>query len=194
MNEPQQTPAHAAAPVVPTALFRIVAALAPPDLHKAAWEACLAPHWLFGNQSVAGRTPPFWKMELGGVAAVDALWQHARPQCEGLLQRPLRVLRQYANGHTYGQGGRPHQDDAREGTYTLLYYPMPEWRRDWEGETMFYDHTGDIVHAVLPLPNRAVFFDSRIGHAGRPPSRYFLGLRVTIAFKLEIDGAPSSAQ
>jgi len=42
------------------------------------------------------------------------------------VQQPLTVLRQYANGHTYGQGGLLHHDDKRPDTYTLLYYPMPE--------------------------------------------------------------------
>ena len=94
------------------------------------------------------------------------------------------MLRQYANGHTYGLGGRSHQDDQRENTFTLLYYPMPVWEHLWDGETMYFNAAGDVLAAVRPQPNRAVIFDSRIPHAGRAPSRFFSGLRVTVAFKL----------
>ena len=160
-------------------IFKVLPTLMPVDLHKSAWEVCNRPEWLFGNQSNTEKSLPFWKMELDGV------WAHARPTCEDLAGKPLRVLRQYANGHTYGQGGRPHSDDRRPGTYTLLYYPMPEWRAEWDGETVFYDGNGEIASSVLPVGNRAIFFDSRIGHAGRAPSRFFGGLRVTLAFKLE---------
>lgn len=95
------------------------------------------------------------------------------------------MVRQYANGHTYGQGGRPHRDDERSDTYTLLYYPVPEWRPEWEGETVFYDQRGEIARTVMPATNRAIVFDSRLSHAVRPPSRFFGGLRITVAFKLE---------
>src|SRR5262249_54261958 len=55
----------------------------------------------------------------------------------------------------------------------------------WNGETLFYDDRGEIVLAVVPRPNRAVFFDSRISHVGRAPSRGCPALRVTVAYKLE---------
>lgn len=159
--------------------------LAPDELHRQVWERCLEKHWYFGNQSAEAAAVPFWKMDLEDAGVVTRLWEHARAQCEKLAGTKLKVVRQYANGHTFGQGGRSHRDDERPGTYTLLYYPMPEWRVEWEGETMFVDERGEVIAAIKPEPNRAVFFDSRILHAGRAPSRYFGGLRVTIAFKLE---------
>ena len=166
-------------------LLSLLPALLPASLHEAVWQLMQQPRWLFGNVSMVGRSLPFWKMDLDGEALIEQAWRHAQPLCEGLVQRPLRIVRVYANGHTFGQGGQPHKDDLRDDTYTLLYYPMPEWRREWEGETVFYD--GDeIVRAWLPAPNRALLFDSRIDHQGRPPSRAFGGLRVTIAFKLEV--------
>lgn len=164
--------------------------LAPAELHRAVWEATQGKDWYFGNSSNA-RQPgaiPFWKMDLDGSAPVTRLWRHAQPHCEKLAGRPLRVVRQYANGHTYGQGGQPHRDDKREGTFTLLYYPMQEWRAEWEGETMFVDKNGEVLSAIKPQPNRGVFFDSRIPHYGKAPGRAFTGLRVTVAFKLEPAG------
>ena len=78
------------------------------------------------------------------------------------------MLRQYANGHTYGQGGRIHQDDYAEGTYTLLYYPRPEWPHDWDGETVFENGQGDVVAAVRPAP---AGFARRRSEASRGPGR-----------------------
>ena len=82
-------------------------------------------------------------------------------------------------------GGRPHRDDHRPGTFTFLYYPMPEWKDEWDGETVYFDDMGEIALAVKLRPNRAVFFDSRILHVGRAPSRACPALRVTVAYKLE---------
>lgn len=170
--------------------FRVLADLLPPALHEAAWEVCQRPRWGLGFVSKTDAPSlPFWHMDLDGEAAIDAAWQHAQPTCEAIAGVPLSVLRQYANGHTYGQGGRSHIDDAAPGSFTLLYYPMQTWQSEWEGETLFFDAGGEINGAVLPAPNRAIFFDSRIPHAGTAPSRFFGGLRVTIAFKLRAAGA-----
>ncbi len=167
-------------------IFKIIDGLAPDELHLAVWSACMEKRWYFGNQSMTTDPAlPFWKMDLDTAAPVTQLWQASKAVCEGIAGRALRVARQYANGHTYGLGGRPHVDDSREGAFTLLYYPMPQWRSEWEGETLFFDDRGNVLTGVLPVPNRAVLFDSRLQHAGRAPSRYCGGLRVTVAYKLE---------
>jgi SM-20-related protein len=158
--------------------------LASEALHREVWQACEARSWRFGSRSDPD-APPFWNMDLADCAPVTRLWEHARPRCEQIAGRGLRVVRQYANGHTFGQGGRPHRDDTRPGTFTLLYYPMLEWRPEWEGETVFVDERSEVIAALKPEPNRAVFFDSRVLHSGRAPGRAFTGLRVTIAYKLE---------
>lgn len=177
-------------------LIEIIDDLASEALFTEACGTCAGKGWYFGNRSNDAHDLPFWKMDLEGVPAFDAIWQAARPLCEELAGRKLRVVRQYANGHTYGLGGQPHRDDDRDGTFTLLYYPMPEWKPEWQGETVFHDeNTGEIDVTVIPKPNRAVFFDARIPHAGRAPSRSCPALRVTVAFKLEPadgDDAPQS--
>ena len=154
------------------------------EIHANLWDACMSKNWYFGHSSVDGGAG-FWKMDLSENAATNALWDCGKEKCEILAGSPLKVLRQYANGHTYGLGGKAHVDDTEAGTYTLLYYPMLEWDRDWGGETVYYTKGyGEISGAVRPLPNRAVFFESTIPHLGRAPERSFLGLRVTVAFKL----------
>lgn len=166
-------------------LLEVIENLAPPELHREVWAACMAPRWYFGNRSTDEQSSrPFWKMDMEGVAAIDRLWEHARVQCERLAGMPLRVVRQYANGHTYGLGGRPHFDDTRSGAFTLLYYPMLSWKPEWEGETVFFSSEGHIAAGVALAPNRAVFFDSRMSHSARAPSRDCPDLRVTLAWKL----------
>jgi len=165
--------------------LEILDGVVPDAVHQAAWVRCNAKNWYFGNASNNADFGRFWKMDLDGDEAFHAVWEAVRPRCEARAGTPLRVIRQYANGHTYGLGGSPHVDDTRPGTFTLLYYPHLEWLDQWDGETMYYDARGEIQFAVRPRPNRAVFFDSRIPHAGRAPSRLCPALRVTVAFKLE---------
>jgi SM-20-related protein len=170
-----------------TPVLEILENFAPADLHAEAWTACTGKGWYFGHGSNDSRDesePRFWKMDLEDQPAFGALWEHVRARCEELAGAPLRVMRVYANGHTYGLGGQPHSDDHRPGTYTLLYYPMLEWKPAWDGETVFLEKD-EVILSVVPRPNRAVFFDSRIAHAGRAPSRACPALRVTVAYKLE---------
>src|ERR1700722_2170056 len=169
-------------------LVEILEDLAPAHLHAAAWATCSGKGWYFGHGSNTGGWSRFWKMDLDGDAAFNAIWEHVRPRCEALAGVPLRVIRQYANGHTYGLGGEPHFDDQRAGTFTLLYYLNPEWKDGWDGEALFYDQSGEIALSVRPRPNRAVFFDSRILHNGRAPSRMCTAVRVSVAYKLEAAG------
>ncbi len=160
--------------------------LASEALQAAVWQACSTANWQFGH----GSTPeaagiPFWYMSLDHNVPVSELWTLAQPQCEELVGHKLEVVRQYANGHTFGQGGQPHRDSDRDGAYTLLYYPMPEWERRWEGETNYFDDQDNVIGVVPPAPNRGVLFDARLLHFGRAPNRHFAGLRVTVAYKLQ---------
>jgi SM-20-related protein len=169
----------------PEAIIEVIEDLVSTPLFTEACRVCAGKTWYFGNRSNHEQDIPFWKMDLEGVLAFDEIWRAAQAQCEAISGCKLRVIRQYANGHTYGLGGQAHLDDERPGTFTLLYYPMPEWDSAWQGETVFHDVTGEIAVTVTPRPNRAVFFDARIPHAGRAPSRSCRELRITVAYKLE---------
>ena len=145
----------------------------------------MAKGWHFGHGSRDADEPTSWKMDLDGDDAFDAIWANVQERCEALAGTPLRVIRQYANGYTYGLGGKSHVDSNRQGSYTLLFYPMEEWRDGWDAETVFFDAAGEITRAVRPSPNRAVFFDSRFLHAERAPGRDCPALRVSVEYRLE---------
>ena len=152
----------------------------------------MSDRWRFGHGSVEGGAARFWRMELSSDPAFLEIWENARARCEALSGVPLRVTQLYANGHTYGMGGSLHRDDGRPGAYTLLYYPNPEWQEEWDGQTLFYDEAGEIALSVRIRPNRAVYFDSRVWHRGTAPSRLCTGLRVSVAYKLEMKSAGSA--
>ncbi len=165
--------------------FTIINNAVPDDLRAAVWEACSSKNWYFGHESTSQHPTRFWRMDLEDSEPVARFWAKIRPRCEEITGAALEPTRIYANGHTYGLGGGPHVDDRQPGTYTLLYYPMATWAEKWEGETIFQRREKGMSTAVLPVPNRALLFDSRIIHHGRAPSRYCTALRVTVAFKLK---------
>ena len=169
--------------------------LAPPALHRSMWAVFTTANWRFGNRSGSGdeNAVPFWRMDLDRSEEATEVWAHARERCESRAGQPLEVHEQYANGHTYGLGGRAHRDTLSAGRYTLLYYPVPAWEDVWDGETVFFNEDREIAAAIKPMPNRGVFFDSRLLHVGRAPSRQFAGLRVTVAFKLRVIEAGGEA-
>jgi hypothetical protein len=93
-----------------------------------------------------------------------------------------RIIRCYANGHTYGVEGYPHTDTIRKGEKTLIVYLNKTWKRDWGGETVFYE--GDqVLHAELPKFNKAVGFDGTILHVAKGVTRVCPNLRTTLMFK-----------
>lgn len=91
------------------------------------------------------------------------------------------INRIYANGQTAGQCGTPHPDD---GDYTLLYYPNPEWDIEWQGHLIFLDLDWNPDKVVAYKPNRMVCFPAKTVHYADAPSRFFNGLRTSLAYKL----------
>jgi hypothetical protein len=114
-----------------------------------------------------------------GSNAIGDLWRHF--STTALSGHDL--LRCYVNAHTYGTEGYPHKDAERTGEVTTLTYMNPEWKKEWAGETVFFDGAGEIVRAVLPRHGRVVRFSSEMEHCARPVSRTCPVLRVTLVFK-----------
>ncbi|TCZ86041.1 2OG-Fe(II) oxygenase [Lysobacter sp. N42] len=97
-----------------------------------------------------------------------------------------RPYRAYTNVASYGDMLFTHTDclpGQRE--LTALWYICTDWDQEWGGETVFYDHAGELACAVRPRPGRLVIFDGTIVHAGRPPHRICYAPRYTLAIKLE---------
>jgi hypothetical protein len=103
--------------------------------------------------------------------------------CKNLNLTDHKIVRIYANGQTAGQSGVPHPDD---GDYTLLYYPNPEWELEWQGHLTFLDLNWNPDKVVAYKPNRMVCFPAKTIHYANAPSRYFNGLRISLAYKLII--------
>lgn len=100
--------------------------------------------------------------------------------CEKVGMKFKAIERIYANGQTGGQCGTPHKDD---GDLTFLYYPTSNWNTRKQGHLMFL--LEDEVNKVVEYKtNRAVIFDGSITHYADAPSRFFNGLRISLAYKL----------
>ncbi|URX61741.1 2OG-Fe(II) oxygenase [Luteibacter anthropi] len=173
--------------------------LVPEALRRSLMALMRRPIWAYGWKSVRERDRyGFWHAHfaggeenetsscedalarLGSEHPVFALWSLLS---EGPLRghRPIRV---YANGHTYGTEGYIHTDNQDPRCYTAIYYAHGAWDADWSGETSFLSaETGDILHAVLPMPGRLVLFNGATPHVARGVSRECPELRISLVVK-----------
>ena len=65
----------------------------------------------------------------------------------------------------------------------FLYYPCPHWDTRMEGHLLFFE-SDELSKVVEYKPNRAVLFPGKIKHYANAPSKFFNGLRVSLAYKL----------
>ena len=100
--------------------------------------------------------------------------------CQNLNKKFSGFARIYANGQTACQYGTPHTDD---GDITFIYYPNFEWGLTWQGG-LFFIKNDEIERTITYKPNRAVLFPAKIRHYADAPSRFFNGLRISLAYKL----------
>ena len=96
------------------------------------------------------------------------------------------VIRAYANAYTFGTEGYLHTDSTVPSDVTFLLYLNREWRRDWAGETLFFDGH-DVMATVLPKFNRMVVFPSIVPHVARSVSRSCSVARTIFTFKAKTD-------
>ena len=138
---------------------------------------------------------PNWGISGGSPTKPEIFWHYdglAKPShggyfnrflyeniCKNLDRKFSKLGRIYANGQTAGQCGTPHTDD---GDLTFLYYPAPDWDVTWQGHLIFPKEE----RIVQYKSNRAVLFDGSIEHYADAPSRFFNGLRISLAYKLWI--------
>jgi len=146
------------------------------------WHRHFAGYILAGGDATAYDCEP----ELRQFPVIHALWL----ELAELMPEKHRLIRCYANGHTYGSDGTVHTDTALPNTYTTIYYPHESWHPDWGGETVFFNRARDeIVASIYPRPNRMLIFDGRIPHVARGVSRLCPVLRVTLMFKTDTGNA-----
>lgn len=107
-------------------LLVVLDGVASPALHLAVCDAFSQPGmWSWGHTSLGGAAgsrndTPFWKCNqdtLQGSRAVQALSCLVSNLASQVTGKALQVQRLYANGHTAGQGGSIHVDEAGTENY-----------------------------------------------------------------------------
>jgi Rps23 Pro-64 3,4-dihydroxylase Tpa1-like proline 4-hydroxylase len=113
--------------------------------------------------------------------------EYLRDKILALTGRQSKLDRVYANGQYHGLDGSFHQDNKNDGTWTFLLY-LTEIEQSQLDE--FHGTTeikmGDRIVSFQPETNSAILFPSQAWHRGRAPSRFFPGLRITVAWKFSI--------
>lgn len=116
---------------------------------------------------------------IGIPSDYNLLWGIVAP----LVPIDAYPIRLYANLHTFGLEGYPHSDSPRNNETTIITYLNREWKREWGGETAFYEGQ-EIVKSVMPKFGRVVCFPSRMTHCARAVSRICPEARVTLIVKV----------
>ncbi len=140
------------------------------------------PKWGWGHGSNPNNpeySTPFWKMELTEE-------QFFHDYIFNLIKKTTNeeyfLTRCYANGHTYGSCGSFHTDWDDDSGRTALLYANDSWMQEWGGKTVFL--VNGQCHYIECIPNTLVIFPAIIPHRAEGTSRFFNGLRKTIAWKL----------
>jgi hypothetical protein len=140
----------------------------------------MSPGWQFGHGSNRGKLVfPFWIKKLNdNPFYADYLLNIIKEK----TQQDYELSDVYANGHTFGTMGDFHVDWYDSSGRTFLYYPNTSWKPEWGGKTIFKMKDGEYYHPYNP--DSAILFPGEIPHMAEGVSRLFVGLRVTIAWKL----------
>jgi 2OG-Fe(II) oxygenase superfamily len=110
--------------------------------------------------------------------------EYLRDRILALTGRQSTLDRVYANGQYHGLDGSFHQDNKQKGTWTFLLYLTdiePSQLDEFHGTTEIKRE--DRIVGFQPETNSAILFPSQLWHRGRAPSRFFPGLRITLAWK-----------
>ena len=147
--------------------------------------------WQYGWSSNPNIEFSHWNMDFAKTVAENSLdvsnrlpesiksaWQYI----QDTYYPNHRLIRCYANGHTYGVEGYPHTDSDKDGEYTIVVYMNIKWKREWGGETLIYDKN-TIIHAEIPQRNMALVFPGNQCHTSRGVTRICPELRITVMFK-----------
>jgi hypothetical protein len=162
----------------------VVDGLYPDGFIREVQDALLCRGWTYSEGAYPGSELVHWVTEL---SPDDAWVATLLSGFRSLIDRDgsYRLIRAYCNAHVCSDCPLPHQDSANPRDRTVLVYANAQWQPEFAGETVFFDDHDEIIRAVMPRPGRVVIFDSTLRHCARPPTRILLGLRLTVAFKLQ---------
>tara|TARA_Y100001938_G_scaffold24076_1_gene31526 strand:- start:550 stop:1035 length:486 start_codon:yes stop_codon:yes gene_type:complete len=60
----------------------------------------------------------------------------------------------YFNAHTHGIEPQPHKDD---GDFTMIYYPIMNWKKTWGGGTVIWDENGEEIEKHVEYVGNRLF-------------------------------------
>lgn len=134
----------------------------------------------------------YWRMDLGNDPFFT---EHILKKISKVTKHVLELMDVYVNGSTTNMASSAHVDAREKDVYIFMIYMNPDWYMQWGGQTVFCnktwntekqqwnDGTADTV-SFFPKPNSALYFPGNIVHLADAPSRFFLGLRTTIAYRV----------
>ena len=147
--------------------------------------------WHYGNTSNYNLGYAHWSKSFANAIMTNGLdlssqlaepiletWKHLQTN-----HAPnARLIRCYANAHTYGLEGYLHTDSRRQHDRTAILYLNRKWLLEWNGETAIIAN-GNIIHSEVPRYNNLLIFPGKMFHQAKPISRICPDLRVTLMFK-----------
>ena len=140
-------------------------------------------NWFHSNVSEKEDGQKFWYANGGDHAFIGG---SIREAIFPILSRELATEnvnfeRFYCNGQSFGEDGSPHSDFPDDHMFSLLYFPMLEWKKEWGGEFLIYDENEDIMFSWWPRANSAILFNSNLAHVGKAPVKSCLHIRYSLA-------------
>tara|TARA_B100000700_G_C14873984_1_gene774749 strand:- start:436 stop:1017 length:582 start_codon:yes stop_codon:yes gene_type:complete len=143
-------------------------------------------HW----HRTAGRDEE--SLKKNGFEWLIPMWDHVMKKYKFKERYNVDTFRRiYFNAHTHGVEPQPHIDD---GDFTMIYYPILDWQKNWGGGTIVWDEHSqskkempkDIDKHVEYVGNRLFVFPAKRLHQAMPVSRICFKLRSVIVFKCYI--------
>jgi hypothetical protein len=139
----------------------------------------LEPKWSCNHFS-KDNTNLFWKMD--NLEQDEFFSTYLLNKIKNLTGEDFNLERVYFNGHNACSQGFPHIDSDQENGRTFLIYCNRSWDLSFGGNTSFI--VNDQVKSFFPYPRSGLYFQNNILHTASPISKFFTGVRVTLAFKL----------
>lgn len=140
-------------------------------------------HW---NQDYAPGGTAWNSLDIAPAIAcptIRAAWDHVKTT----MFPDARLIRCYANGHTYGTEGFWHTDSHRPQDISIVIYLNPTWDPQWAGDTLIKLEDGSVT-ATPVEPNSAVMFNGHLLHRASSVSRICPALRQCLVMKVAPEG------